>query len=572
MTFGSLLRPYRWRIIILVLCLFAINGLALALPWGIKLLIDDVLIRRDIPGLHRLSIYLIVILLVRAGLNFFRYRQSALMGERIICRVRERLYEKALRLAVPSFRAQGAGSLLTRMTGDLDSLRRFLFGEAVEFVYSILGVAMLLAVLVVLNVKLAAVALLGVPVFLRIYFRLFPQLRSNYRAVRESWGALIARAGEVLNAVMTVRTLNGQDRERAYLRTGQEGLLHTAASVHHLNAGLWMAVDLFSSLCTVAALWLGGLEVIRDRMTQGELVAFYTYLGMLLAPLARLTLIQGTQQEAAAALERINEIMDIPHVEPPDRPGAAAEDIAGQLSFMGVSFGYAEGGPVLRGVNFQVRQGETVGIVGASGTGKTTLVNLLLRFYRPDAGRILLDGRPLDDFDLHGFRRQVAVVLQDDVLLSGTIRENIAYGHAAGPGAVEEAARLACAHDFIMALPKGYETAVGEKGDGLSTGQRQRIAIARALLRRPAVLILDEATSAVDAMTENRIQDAVRRVMAGKTTLIIAHRFSTLADADRIIVLDGGRVVDEHLPRRNNRGIKSNDVFRVFHVGASSGL
>ena len=279
-------------------------------------------------------------------------------------------------------------------------------------------------------------------------------------------------------------------------------------------------------------------------MSPGALIAFYSYLGMLFTPVVRLVIINSSYQEAAAALRRINDIFMM-EKELGGSSGQSIVSLHGRIELKDVSFSYADGADVLKDICFSVEKGETVGIVGASGAGKTTLIHLLVRFFDPQKGRIHVDGHYLKDLDLYSYREKIAVVMQDDYLFSGTVRENICYGRLDASGQdIEEAAHMAQAHDFISRLKGGYDFPVGDRGMHLSGGQRQRIAVARALLKNPSLLILDEATSAVDALTENAIQQAIRKRMKGKTVFIVAHRFSTIMDADKIIVLENGRVVD----------------------------
>lgn len=567
MTFLSLIKSYRKKIVSLFFCIFLSNILALALPWGIKILIDEVFVGKTLHLLNIIIVALLGILILRSRLNFLRQYHGHMLGEKIICRLRERIYDQSYALPLAAVKKMTPSQILTRMTGDLDSLRKFLFGEVIEFIYAVFSVGLILAALVFINFKLTIISLLTFPLFLKIYARLLPELKDNYRIFRDVWGRLTSRINEVLNGMTTVRALTGQTFEKHRFWTQQKDLLQTAAQSHSLNARLWVSVEFFSSIGILAILWVGGMDVMNGNMTAGELIAFYSYLGMLFTPLIRMVVIQGSYQEASAALERINEVLEVDHRIPEVSSPVNLSKIRGVVEFKNVSFGYSPHEEVLHNIDFLIEEGETVGIAGASGVGKTTMINLLLRFYDPWAGKILIDGRPLKKLDLDTYRKQVAVVLQDDFLFSGTIQENICYGQSnvISPKVIE-AARAACADEFINKLPKGYFTEVGERGVYLSSGQRQRIAIARALLRNPSILILDEATSAVDALTENRIQESIRKIMRDKTVIIVAHRFSTIMEADKIIVLDKGKIVEtgDHNYLLNKGGFYSNLYFEQF--------
>jgi ATP-binding cassette subfamily B protein len=291
---------------------------------------------------------------------------------------------------------------------------------------------------------------------------------------------------------------------------------------------------------------MGGLAVGQGHMSAGTLVAFYIYWSMLLSPVLRLGSLQNSFQEATSAMQKIEEFLSLKDYSPVNVSGAVSEALQGDIIFKEVHFAYVQGSSVIRGVNLQVPAGKTTAIVGESGAGKTTLLQLLLRFYDPHSGTIWIDGHDLKNWDLDAYHRQIGVVLQDDFIFGGNVKDNILLGHAqAGMSDIHWAAQMACAHDFILQMPQGYDTNVGERGLKLSVGQRQRLALARALVRRPRLLLLDEATCALDALTENQVQENIRRACPEATILIIAHRFSSIMGADRILVLDEGQIIQQ---------------------------
>jgi subfamily B ATP-binding cassette protein MsbA len=544
MSFFSLIKPYRRGIFLTLVCIFLANILALFLPWGIKTIIDDVLREGNVPLLRAILLGLFGILVLRTGLNFFQKYTSSIIGERIVGDIRRELYWQVQRLSLAGIRTIAPSQILTRITGDVDSIRRFLFGDALDFIYSVFGVAGIVALLVWLNVRLTVVALLTLPFFIVIYIGMVPRLKDRYGRLRDAYGRMTSRVNEVLGGILTVRAFGGERHEKSRFDASQEAIFKIARRTHATNIALWMGAEFFTSAGVLGVLWLGGEDVVAGRMTAGSLIAFYSYLGMLFAPVLRMVNINNSYQEAAAALKRIDEIFTIKDDIPAAVSPVALPSLRGAVEFEAVSYRYSPHRRALDKLTFAVKPGETVGIVGPNGAGKSTLVGLLLRFFDPEEGRILIDGHDLRDLDLGEYRRRVSVVLQEDFLFQDTVADNIRYGRTDVPlPAVVAAARLAQAHDFIEALPNGYDTLVGERGALLSCGQRQRIAIARALVREPSILILDEATSAMDAMTENRIQQVIKGQGKDRTVFIVAHRFSTIMEVDKIIVLEGGRLV-----------------------------
>ena len=546
--------PYRWGVLLTIGCIVLSNLLALVLPWGIKVIIDEVFPNGNLVLLRSTMGVLLAAIIGRTVLSFMRRVKSDGIGECVMRDLKRDIYQRFLRMPLTTIKEITPTQLLSRLTGDAENIRRFIFGDIIEGTYAVMSVGVILAVLLWINVRLTMVALLVLPFFGFIYVRAIPGLKTGYRRLRDVQGRLTVRMNEVLHGMAVVRSFAAEDREREKFDTDQEENLRLAKHNYRLNGILWVGIEFFTTLGVVGVLWGGGRDVLAGRMTPGALVAFYSYLGMLFTPVIRLVTVNSSYQEAAASLKRVMEVLAWPEERPAGRVRVALKNA---ICFEDVHFAYKKSCPVLRGVRCRIETGQVVGIVGASGVGKTTWVSLLLGFLNPCRGVIRLDGVSLREIDVQWYRRQVAVVLQDDYLFSGTIRENICYGR---PGAsfpeVVKAARAARADDFIQRLPAGYETEIGEEGKKLSSGQRQRLAIARALLRRPKILILDEATSALDAMTENHVQEAVRQWMKGGTVIIVAHRFSTIMDADRILVLGEGSVVDQgtHRDLMDKRG------------------
>ena len=543
------------------------NLLALVLPWVIKIIIDDILIDKDTHFLNLIMLALVGVLLLRSVFSFLRTYMSSIVGEWVVRDLRQKICEHIPKLSLISINKISPAQILTRITQDVDSMRRFLFGDAIEFICAFLNIGFIVVILSFLNAKLTLVALLTLPLFAVIYFRLIPELKNRHSRLREMYGGLSSRVSEVLNGIRVVRSFARDTHERQLFEHKQRDILSVASRTHYLNSWLWVGIEFFTSLGIIGILWIGGSDVMANRMTAGELVAFYTYLGMLFSPIIRMVVINTSYQEALAALTRVNDVMNIDDEVFEVEPSINLAKIEGRIEFKEVNFHYTAGDPILKDVNFVVEPGETIGVVGASGAGKTTLVSLLLRLFDPVDGEIRVDGNNLKNLDINTYRQQIAVVLQDDFLFNGTIEENIRYGRTrASQQEIIQAAEIAQAHAFISALPGGYKTEIGERGFNFSCGQRQRIAIARAVIKDPSILILDEATSSVDALTENDIQKSIRRFMKGKTVFIVAHRFSTIIESDKIIVLDKGRIVEvgDHNYLLNKRGFYSSLYLEQF--------
>lgn len=577
MTFSQIVKPFRFDIQLIVLCIFLSNVFALALPWGIKLIIDRVLVHQDWDLLNQVMLLLVVATVLKAILNYVKNSSSNIVGERLICHVRTIIYERLEILPIADIKRFTPSKIMTRLTGDLDNLRRFLFSDVVEFIYGVLSVGLIFTVLSLINFRLTLISLTFFPLFLLLYFKHMPSLKSNYKEMRSVWSNLTSRLNEVLQGMSTVRAYVAQGFEKTLFSRRQEHLITEASKAHRMNAKLCVLAECASTIGVIIVLWVGSMDVMKARMSAGELIAFYSYIGMLFSPLIRLIVINTSYQEASAALERIDALFET-SIDSTSNDLVVLDQLRGRIDFSKVSFGYETDRNVVNEISFGISAGEHIGIVGGSGAGKSTLINLLMGFYHPNSGQLSIDGILLGDCDLDAYRSRVAVVMQDDYLFSGTIWENICYGREkVVKEQVIEAARIAQVHKFVSEMPQEYNSEIGERGCLLSSGQRQRVGIARALLKQPDVLVLDEATSAVDAVTENMIQRAIHQYMAGKTVITIAHRFSTIMESDRIIVMDEGRVAEigdhHHLMKANGvyrdlyyEQFKDNDVNKLKMV------
>ncbi|RPH82582.1 MAG: ABC transporter ATP-binding protein [Candidatus Rokuibacteriota bacterium] len=530
---------------------------ALLQPWPLKLVIDSVLGSESPPALLAtasrpallgvlaavvIALQIVVGALAMLGTNFVI--RAAL---RMVFRLRCALFEHLQKLSLSFHDATKVGDSLYRVAWDTYAVQTLLNNAivpATTATLTLVGIAVVMA-LRDWRVTVAALAIAG-PLVMLIRRLDRPMTRYSLR-VHERESDVSSRVQEALTAIRAVQAFAREPLERERFERQAAASLHANLHLTLLQTGSQMVVAALMAVGTAAVLWLAGRRALAGALTPGDVVLLAAYLVMLYKPLETLAYTAVAVQGAAAGARRVLALLDVrPDVT--DAPGAAPLPgrAFGGLAFEHVTFAYGAGEPALRDVSLDVRPGEVVAIVGASGAGKTTLASLVVRFYDPQAGRITLDGYDLRALTLRSLRENVALVLQDPIVFGATIRENIAYGRpAATAEEVERAARAANAHEFIAALPEGYATVVGERGVTLSGGQRQRVAIARAFVKDAPVLILDEPTSALDAENERAILEALARLMKGRTTLIIAHRLSTIRHADRIVVLEGGVVVEQ---------------------------
>ncbi|MCD6351065.1 MAG: ABC transporter ATP-binding protein, partial [Armatimonadetes bacterium] len=470
---------------------------------------------------------------------------AALLGNRLTHELRCELYDHLQHLSLRFFDKQQIGSVISRVNQDTGQLQAFLVQGSQELIVNLMLLVGIGIMLLVLDLRLALFVLVPAP-FVAIMSRMFwRRIRRYMHRFFYRWSRLNSVLQETLSGLRIVRVFGQEAREVSRFSSTSDELAVTGVQVERLWALMFSGVSLVIALGSLVVWYVGGREVLQGPLTLGTLMAFLAYVQMFYRPVRFVSMLLNWASRSLTAAERVFEVLDTP-VEVEDAPDAVAmPHIEGRVEFRDVTFGYEPHRPVLKHVSFAVEPGEMIGLVGHSGAGKTTTINLLCRFYDAEEGEILIDGVPLRQIRLEDLRRQTGVVPQDTFLFSGTIAENIAY---AKPGATREgiirAAKVANAHDFILRKPDGYETMLGEGGQGLSAGERQRIAIARAVLHDPRILILDEATSQVDVQTEKQIQEAINRLAQGRTTVAIAHRLATLKNADRLIVLKHGEIAE----------------------------
>ncbi len=539
-------RPYARRLAAALACMFVASACNIVPPWLLKNVVDDVLIQKDLAMLNTIP-FLLVVLFIGKGLA--SYGHQYLMnwtGQRVVMDLRLLLYDHLQRMSLKYLYGKRLGELMSRITNDVSILQNLVTSVLVNLVVQAVTFVGMVAFLLYINWRLSLVAFAVIPLTVLILDRASRRLRSVGHAIQSELASLSAVVQEAFGAIRVVRSFATEDLELE--RFGRSNRDNFRAVMHGVQVQSALAgiieVVLIAALALI--LWLGGRKVVGGELTPGELIAFLGYLGFMVQPIRVLTSVTSSLQMGLAAADRIFAMLDTPvDIASPANPVRVGA-LEGRVAFEGVSFSYVAGREVLGGIDLDVRPGERVAIVGPTGSGKSTLADLVPRFYDPDRGAVLVDGRDVRTLDLSELRRQIGVVHQDSILLRGTIGFNISYGLTGmSSEQIARAADIAGIREFIESLPLGYDTEVGERGVTLSGGQRQRIAIARAVARNPRILILDEATSSLDSEVERQVQEAMNTAMAGRTSLVIAHRLSTIRGADRIVVLDRGRIVGQ---------------------------
>lgn len=519
--------------------------LGLAVPWLIRVVIDDVAARGQYGILKILALAVIGVTLLRGLVGFAERYSMEYLAQRAIYDLRNDLYRHLQELSFSFYDRARTGQLMSRVSSDVETMRRFLGFGLINLASNAITLLAVMAVLLTMHWRLALLSLATLPALVGTVLHFGHRVGPVYQGIQERLGELTAVLQENVTGARVVRAFAREREEISRFRRQNQAYMAENLKAVRLWAAYFPLMNVLAGLGIAVLLWYGGREVISGNLSLGSLVAFNMFLGLLIVPLRMLGWMWNLAEQAVASGRRVVEILDT-RSQVRDLPGAVAlPRIRGEVRFEGVCLSHA-GRQVLADVDLVVRPGETVALVGATGSGKSSLVQLIPRFYDPNRGRVTIDGHDIRGVTLESLRRQIGVVLQDTFLFSTTIHENIAYGR---PGAsrdeVIRVARAARIHEFILSLPAGYETLVGERGVNLSGGQKQRVAIARALLLDPRILILDDATSNVDSQTETLIQEALSELLRGRTAFIIAHRAGTLLGADRVVVLDGGRIVQE---------------------------
>ncbi len=539
------LRPHRALVVLGLVSLIIVSVAQLYSPQLMLFVIDEGLVSGDAT---QLVTPLVMLVLAAALAGLFGYLQGYLaerVSQEVAFELRNTLFGRIESLSFSYHDRAQTGQLMTRLTSDVEQVRAFLGAGVLQLMSAMVLLFGSLTILFLENWRLALVTVLTVPAMGMVMARFVRRVRPLFGEVQARLGGLNTVLQENLVGVRVVQAFARETHEAARYEKWNQQLLDANVKTVRGLAASFPLIWFISNLGVLAVVWIGGLEIIGDDLTYGQLVAFMRYLAILMMPLMMLGMITGQLARAGVSADRVFEILDAKS-EIADLPGARPlPQVSGRVAFEDVSFRYAGAErDTLSHVSFVAEPGQTIAIMGQTGSGKSSIINLVPRFYDPSDGRITIDGSDVREVTIDSLRAQIGIVLQDTTLMSGSLRDNIAYGRPGATDAdVEAAAHAAQAHEFIEALPQGYRTLVGERGVGLSGGQRQRIAIARALLLDPKLLILDDSTSAVDAETEFQLQQALDLLMRGRTSFVIAQRISTVRDADLILLIDDGKIV-----------------------------
>lgn len=547
-------------LVLSLLALVAETAMRLLEPWPLKFIFDRVIL----PGfnvhslgiealegwsptavLTLLALSLVAISALRGAAAYGSTVGMAVAATRIMADIRGRLYSHIQRLSLSFHTNAKSGDLITRVTYDIERLREVTVVAALPLLTNTFTLVGMLVVMFVLNVELALIAVMVLPLFALSTMKMSTKIQKVARRQRKREGAMAASAAEAIAAIKVVQALGLQDMLENSFASHNKKSLEESAEAQKLRAGQERLVEVLVAIATSLVLWRGVQLTLQGSVTPGDLLVFITYLKVAFKPMRQLAKYTGQIAKATASGERVIDILDtVPEVR--NLRGAMdALPFQGDIQFDRVSFGYGEASGILNNISFAIEPGQRIALVGPSGGGKSTLVSLLMRFYDPTAGSIRIDGNDIRAYTLDSLRNQISIVLQESVLFATSVRDNIAYGLAgATDEAIEAAARLANAHDFIMALPQGYDTVLSERGTTLSGGQRQRIAIARAAIRNAPIIILDEPTTGLDNESDRLVSDALERLTQNKTTLLISHDLRSAETADEIFYLEQGSILE----------------------------
>lgn len=546
--------PYRW-LAVAALCLLPLSAAArLAQPWVMKVAIDEHIVTGRMEGLPLVAAGFLALILAESLLTFIEVWLLQYLGQKVMFDMRVELFGHVQRLPVSFFDRTPTGSLVTRLTSDVEVLGEMFAAGIITVVGDIIFLAGIVGVMLWMNLKLSLVTFAVLPVLIWVAFTFRVRMRKAFREVRARLANLNTFLAETIGGMAVVQLFNRQETERREFTRLNAAYRDANLPVITWDASLYALVETLSSVAVGLIIWYGGGEIVSGALTFGALVAFIQYIEKFFGPIRDLSAKYSIMQGAMAALERIFNLLDterdgatsspapLPGGDGGRRPG---DGVLETITFQDVWFAYKDEEYVLRGIDLTIRRGEKVALVGETGGGKTTVTRLLSRFYDVSRGSIRFNGADIRDMPLAELRRRIGVVLQEPYLFTGTIGFNITLGDEGAAARMEEAARLVGAHRFIEALPRGYDEEVRERGVNLSAGERQLISFARAVAFDPEILVLDEATSSVDSESERIIQEGLRALMAGRTSLVVAHRLSTVQDADRIAVIHRGEKVEE---------------------------
>lgn len=572
-----------------VVCLFGLTCMELVAPWPLKIIFDHLLLEKPMPssltfldGLYQswplllllgLTASIAVIAVISGALSYGQSFIVSKIGHRLVHAIRQALFSHVQRLSLSFHTQTRSGELLAKLAGDTKILRNAYTDIPLSVAGHVVTFVGMFVVMFVINWELSLILLATMPVLVIALFRLSRKILTSTQDQRKQEGQITSRLNEVLSSISLVQAFGRERFEQHRFEQESAGNLRTGIQTARTTAAVMRIVSLIEAVGTAATVCLGAWQVLKSRMTPGDLLIFVSYVKNLYGPVKSFSKQSARFSQATVSADRIADLLGIdPDIQ--DRPDAVkATRLRGELTFEQVSFGYLEGCPVLYDLSFQIAAGQRIALVGPSGSGKSTLVSLLLRLYQPSRGVITIDGRHLAEYERESLRHQIGVVLQDTLLFRASIADNISYGaDHADLDRIVKAAREANAHEFISQLPNGYETVIGERGSTLSGGQRQRICLARALVKQPSILILDEPTASLDHQSATYVREAIVRIQADRTTIVITHHLVGMALFDQILVLDQGRLAEQgtHRELLERPGLyatlsaqQSDDLFRL---------
>ncbi len=560
----SLVRPYRGTLLIILTAMLVETTMSVAGPWPLKVILDNVvgshklapwmddLLRPILSGSSKMQIAIaaalaaLIIAVFGAIASYIANYYTTSVGQWVANDLRQRTYHHLQQLSLSYYDAHETGTLLSTITSDVQTIQNFASSSTLGIVVDLLTIIVMLFIMFALNWDFTLIAVAVTPFMLLLVSRFKKSVKKATHEVRKEQSKMVSVVEQGLQSMRVVKAFGREDLAEQELADVSHATVEASLKARRVKAMLSPIVSVTVALCTAIVLWRGSALILAGAMTAGALTVFLSYLNKFFKPVQDLATMTNSIAQAAVGVERIRAILDADNVIPEHPNAREPEKLTGDIEFEHVAFAYDVESPVLTDVNFHIKAGQLVGVVGPTGGGKSTIVSLIPRFYDPTAGTVKIDGSDIREYKFKGLRDQIGYVLQETVLFAGSVRDNIAYGH---PGVTEqqimEAAKLANADEFITRMAHGYDTMVGERGDTLSGGQRQRIGIARAIIRNNPILILDEPTAALDTESERLVIEALERLMKGRTVITIAHRLSTIRDADKIIVLKGGVVAEE---------------------------
>jgi ABC-type multidrug transport system fused ATPase/permease subunit len=560
----SLLKPYRGSLVIILGAMLVQTAMSVAAPWPLKIILDNVV------GEHKLAPWLddflrpfmssgtkmqiaaaaaiatALIALLGAAASYLANYYTTSVGQWVANDLRLRTYHHLQQLSLNYYNTHEMGTLLSTITADVQTIQNFASSSTLGILVDMFTIVAMLTIMFWLNWDFTLIAVAVTPFLLLLVSRFKKAVKKATREVRKQQSNVVAVVQQGLESMRVVKAFGRQDLEQEELSEVSKATVDAALKARKVKALLSPIVALTVSLCTAFVLWRSSSLILKGAMTAGALTVFLSYLTKFFKPVQDLATMTNTIAQTAVGVERVRAILEANDVIEERADAREPQPLKGEIKFENVAFAYNKDAPVLTDVNFEIKAGQMVGVVGPTGGGKSTIVSLIPRFYDPSAGKVSVDGVDIRDYKIHGLRNQIAYVLQETVLFRGTVADNIAYGRgSAARDEIVAAAKLANADEFIAKMPHGYDTMVGDRGDTLSGGQRQRIGIARALIRNNPILILDEPTAALDTESEQLVMEALERLMKGRTVITIAHRLSTIRNSDKIVVLKGGVVAEE---------------------------